>query len=407
MSLDTHADPIAAGRFIERAQAYDLGQYDPWGHPTRSVTFGEAVEAFLAADPRLRQSTRDERRQTLEHLAATLPGGKGLALSAVTTQDLRAFLYRDAVDKHGIAKARPLAASTRAGYYAWLRTFFRWAVKTKSLRDDPSDTDLERPRVERKVPAHLTPADVDRIVEAYRADAGERGHRWEPGALAWFEPVVLFAVNTGMRIGEIVAMRWSDVVLPRRGSGQHGRIYVRNYRRADGTERKTKTEGDRTVPVTAECRDVLETLMAARATETMTRRCSRACREDRSTRATSAARSGATGGWPSCWTGSTSTASGIRRRAGSSAAASRSGSCRTCSGTRRSARPRSTRTCCPGRRTSSSRRSTGSAIRGRPRCRRGSRWPLLLQLLRPATQLQPKNAPVRTRTNSDRNRRGR
>lgn len=261
VSLETHADPIAAGRFIERAQAYDLGQYDPWGHTTRSVTFGEAMDAFLAADPRLRESTRSERRQTLTHLAETLPGGKTLALSAVTTADLRAFLYRDATDKHGVKTGRTLAASTRAGYYSRLRTFFRWCVKTKLLRDDPSADDLERPPVERTVPAHLTPGDVDRIVEAYRVHAEENRGRWEDGALAWFEPVVLFAVNTGLRLGEIVALRWADVVLPASG---HGRIYVRNYRRADGTERKTKTGGERTVPVTAECRDVLETLYGAR-----------------------------------------------------------------------------------------------------------------------------------------------
>ena len=265
--LDTHADPIAAQRFVEKAQAYDLGTFDPWAESVRAVTFDEAKESFLAADPRLRESTRHERRQTLELLAGDLPGGGDLALLAVRPADVRAFVYRKArprLDKDGNPKpARELSSSTRAGYYARLRTFFRWCVKSGLLQADPT-ADVERPRVERKVPAYLSERELDRLLLAYHRDREERGATWEPGALEWFEPVVLFAVNTGLRLGEVTALRWCDVDFGDPDGGERGRVYVRNYERADGTKRRTKTGGERAVPMSAECRGVLLALHAGR-----------------------------------------------------------------------------------------------------------------------------------------------
>lgn len=267
--LDTHADPIAATRFIEKAQAYDLGTFDPWAEAVRPVTVDEAKEAFLAADPRLRQSTRDERRQTIELFARGLPGEGGLALRSVRPRDVRAFVYRKSMPRYDgsgrqVGETRELSSSTRAGYYARLRTFFRWAVKAKLLQADPT-AEVERPRVERKVPAYLSEADLDRLLAAYHADRDARGATWEPGALEWFEPVVLFAVNTGLRLGEITALRWRDVDLGDPEADARGRVYVRNYERADGTKRRTKTGGERAVPMSGECRGVLLALHAERA----------------------------------------------------------------------------------------------------------------------------------------------
>ena len=266
--LDTHADPIAAQRFIEKAQAYDLGTFDPWAETVRPVTVQEALESFLGADPRLRESTRVERRQTIELFAADLPGGGDLALRAVRPKDVRAFIYRKSkprTDGTGrvVVPARELSSSTRAGYYARLRTFFRWAVKAKLIPSDPT-AEVERPRVERKVPAYLTEADLDRLLAAYHMDRDARGATWEPGALEWFEPIVLFAVNTGMRLGEITALRWRDVDLGDPEGDARGRVYVRNYERADGTARRTKTGGERSVPISTECRGVLLALQAER-----------------------------------------------------------------------------------------------------------------------------------------------
>jgi hypothetical protein len=46
-----------------------------------------------------------------------------------------------------------------------------------------------------------------------------------------------------------MALRWTDVDLGAAGGTRPGRIYVRNYRRSDGTEWRTKTGGEREVPL--------------------------------------------------------------------------------------------------------------------------------------------------------------
>jgi integrase/recombinase XerD len=66
------------------------------------------------------------------------------------------FLYRK---KDG----KPLGFSSQAGRIVALRHFFRWLSKTNHLLYSPA-TDLETPKVSRRLPHFLTAAEVERVL---------------------------------------------------------------------------------------------------------------------------------------------------------------------------------------------------------------------------------------------------
>jgi integrase len=64
------------------------------------------------------------------------------------------------------------------------------------------------------------------------------------GRRAWLRPVVIFALNTGMRLGEIANLTWSQI----------------DFERGVISVRRTKTGKDRFVPINDEARDLLTDL---------------------------------------------------------------------------------------------------------------------------------------------------
>ncbi|MFL6238638.1 MAG: site-specific integrase [Actinomycetes bacterium] len=87
-------------------------------------------------------------------------------------------------------------------------------------------TDLvDPPRARRHAFRTLNPEEAKRLIEGVRDD--------RLGAL------VAVAMMTGMREGELLALRWRDVDLKR------GTVQVRGSRQHDGTIRETKTAGSR------------------------------------------------------------------------------------------------------------------------------------------------------------------
>jgi integrase len=51
--------------------------------------------------------------------------------------------------------------------------------------------------VPKRTPAYLTAPDAERLLEAIKED--------------WFRDIVIFAINTGMRRGELLSLRWQDI----------------------------------------------------------------------------------------------------------------------------------------------------------------------------------------------------
>lgn len=145
--------------------------------------------------------------------------------------------------------------STRYTRYRHLKSFLHWCVHAGHIDRSPLEKVTE-PNKGKPVPAHLTPKELDRLL-----DYIEWHGKNKPNAcgilpdVQWLHDAVVLAVCTGLRCGELLNLRWSDVDVDER------RIFVRNRR--DGSFR-TKSGSERPVPVRGPARDVLRRRMKER-----------------------------------------------------------------------------------------------------------------------------------------------
>jgi len=115
------------------------------------------------------------------------------------------------------------------------------AVRWEWIRSNPADT-AKKPKQRAPQPKPPSAAEAARIIAA----AWEQDDDW--GALVWLVMV------TGMRRGEVLALRWSDVDLPA-GLLEIRRNYVRS--RSQGIEKDTKTHQMRRISLDPETSAVL------------------------------------------------------------------------------------------------------------------------------------------------------
>jgi integrase len=193
------------------------------------LSFAAFAEVFVERYSKAREKASwDDDASMLRQVAAfpvSWPGATRLGekpLSAVTEDDIEAFI------RH-VAATRTTA--TRNHYVQLLRTVSSWAVK-RGYRERPFAT---------------TESDIIR-----RKKAGKRNRRLDPGeedqllaaAGPHLQRLIIAALETCCRLGELLSLQWGDVSLGR------GEIVLRAS--------KTKTATDRVIPVSSRLRAVLE-----------------------------------------------------------------------------------------------------------------------------------------------------
>ncbi len=129
-------------------------------------------------------------------------------------------------------RGKGLSESTVRSAYTILRAVLDTAVRDGALARNPAAA-VKRPKVTARESAYLTPEQVRALLEAAQHSR--------------YAPLFALLVNTGMRRGEALALRWSDVDL------ENGLLRVRGtLARVDGelvvTATKTK-KSRRSIPV--------------------------------------------------------------------------------------------------------------------------------------------------------------
>jgi integrase len=157
------------------------------------VTVNEYLDKWLemAAKPRLRERSFDDYSEKLDRYVRRLMGGQRLS-------DVRSF---DVQSIYSSMAERNLSPRTIRYTHAILTSAFKQAVKWNMLVRNPCDA-VELPRMVRKEMQALSPEQVNRFL----ASASEDNY----GVL------FAFAVASGMRPEEYLALKWSDVDLEAR-----------------------------------------------------------------------------------------------------------------------------------------------------------------------------------------------
>jgi integrase len=216
-------------------QEFDPWTDDPWSYDEEEHTTVEIEEAKVEYLDRKRKNGRTENtirtyREVIDLLVDEV--GEKRILDKITPSEVRAFL-RDP----------SLAKATQRKRFNQLRTFFRWCVKEKILKENPLES-IEAPDEPDKFPKAITEEELEELCEALREDYAakrEKGHVSE-GGLIWRIPLFKFAFYTGMRGSEIARLRWEHIDF------NNGLIYIR--------EQKNRKE--QTIPLNSKAREVLE-----------------------------------------------------------------------------------------------------------------------------------------------------
>lgn len=241
-------------RDAERVQkrldrAWLQGKFDPWTDDPRTFeprkprgngtdaldlgALGTAVAAFLRSRENLSPYTQERYRSVLERLRDHL--GSTASPASIGASELQAFL--------DTTSTKPV---TQHSYRRAMRTFFRWLEEQGAVGADPT-VKLRLERAPDKHPRFLSPEDVEAICRAIEAQ--EKRPKVTPGTSKWLLPIVRANVYLGLRAGELVNLRWSDLDFDAR------RLTVVN--RENFT---TKAGKERTIPIATPAYEVLSQL---------------------------------------------------------------------------------------------------------------------------------------------------
>ena len=108
----------------------------------------------------------------------------------------------DYVDR--ISNSGEYAAATVARKVAAIKSFFHYLVAKGEIKKDPTYS-LGSPKVRKRLPKAITPAEIDRLLQAPAAESGPKAQR----DMALLE--MLYA--SGIRVTELVSLNLSDVDL--------------------------------------------------------------------------------------------------------------------------------------------------------------------------------------------------
>lgn len=122
--------------------------------------------------------------------------GQGVkTVDSITATNLNSYILY--LEKNGFA------AATISRNIASIKAFFHYAFKEGEIKDDPSEI-LKSPKIEKRVPEVLTPAEVVRLLEQPKGDTPK-----ELRDKAMLE--LLYA--TGIRVSELIGIEVEDVNL--------------------------------------------------------------------------------------------------------------------------------------------------------------------------------------------------
>ncbi|HEY6411826.1 MAG TPA: site-specific integrase, partial [Ktedonobacteraceae bacterium] len=149
-----------------------------------------------------------------------LPRLGHIKLQKLTAEDIQHF-YTDLL--------KELSPNTvRSTIHTVLRSALEAAVKRKKIASNPCQ-DVTLPRPEKKDIAFLTQEQATRLLEAAKGRT--------------IEPLIVLALATGMRRGEMLALEWPDIDFERKSVSVCKSL---SYHDADGSGKKYKVETPKT-----------------------------------------------------------------------------------------------------------------------------------------------------------------
>lgn len=200
----------------------------------KPVKFKQAAEQWFQSKRHLRPWTRNNYRRSLDRVL--LPRFGHLKLTQITP-DRIAGLIRE-------LEVEGLAAATIDNYLKPLNGTYVYAIRLGLISHNPvaALTSDDRPRGPRRREHRIwSPADIQALLAAAEELAGQ------PHAKYNYTPIIHTAIYTGLRIGELLGLKWGDIDL------KEGVLQVQRQWTREGVLAEPKTpQANRRVPLAPE-----------------------------------------------------------------------------------------------------------------------------------------------------------
>ncbi len=255
--LNTDYKPAAEEKLRDMLRRIDLGTFDPWTQKIREITLREAKGLYRKAKKGVsKPHTIDKIVAVIDTFVKQSGFDENNLIQRIEPRHLQAFVYRPS-----------LSAGSQFSYYNKLKVFFNWIKQEGYLPENPV-LSVKAPRRPKGLPKFLLVEQVDLLLRTIEADYEMKRttHRLNSDQdVIWLRDFVELAAFTGLRRGELISLRWGDVLLT-----EPGYIQVRAHvdeREGEKVYSRPKADSEGVIPLVGRARRVLERLQQTRTSE--------------------------------------------------------------------------------------------------------------------------------------------
>jgi len=242
-SLKTGSKKIAQRKMVKYNEMYESGEINPFNgwNPNESksnsqksnpavILLKDLAEEFVVTRTQVNKITKRAYRRHLNMLMELV--GQSMPVTRITEDHIRNFCFQP-----------HLKLATQASYLRHINVFFNWLHKVKGITEKNVTENVRAPKVPGKLEDKVfRTGEIDKVFIAFdeyyakKIAAGKISHKKQK--LRWFKPLVNIAFFCGLRVSEVVRLRWEDI------NFVDQRIYVKST-----DEEKTKSAEGRYVPI--------------------------------------------------------------------------------------------------------------------------------------------------------------
>lgn len=243
VSLKTSRKEVAIARARKLELEYAKGTFDPWNPSDQReiLTYTEATEKFIEDKDHLRPKSILAYQEALRGLERLLP--PNLPLHAIRSHNIREYV-----------KNPSISSASQRHRFRHLRAFFNWCLERGILEKSPLKG-IRLPKQEKRVADFFTVEQFERLIAAILADfkLKRRDGYARDGEIGWLVNLVILAVWTGLRLGELCSLKWNAIDL------DNGFLTVKN-----SSDFRTKTGHERRVPLVGDALKLIQRLHTER-----------------------------------------------------------------------------------------------------------------------------------------------